>query len=671
MRRIIIIAALAASVAGCGGGGGGSGGGFASTTAPVTTAAPAPGPTPAQAIAPVVSAYEARRAAYLAHSATGGSSYSQLARLELGQPFVRAEVDRLCDFMDARKDTADFKATALLRLVYLHGTNPAIPQDLRDRARRTLLGFRYWIDEPNPDEQVFWSENHYLMYAAAEYLAGQLYPTEVFGNSGLTGAQHRAKALPRLARWLRERARHGYSEWCSPVYYPHDVSPLLNLIDFAQDAEVATRASIALDLLLFDLARLTHKGSFGLTAGRVYEEHKLSGRGQSIADLIEVLWGTRGGWADRGSTGATPFVTSRRYRVPHVLLAIGLDEGRDRVVERARVGVSFAQAAAEGIGFTDLEDGLFWWRQGGYMAPEAIGLSRRMIEAWGLWDHETFSVLKPLRSLPEPLLVAASQALGPASRGSLLGGANLYAFQTPDAQLSSAIDYQAGRLGVQQHAWQATLDLDAAVFTTAPGNLGLQGGVTRWTGSTSLPLISQHEDVALILYNPPTAWRVVFPRETHALFPRAAFDEVVEQGRWVFGRKGKGYVALWSALPTYWTSHGPDAGRELVAPGARNAWVCEVGREAEDGPFAAFVQRVSGTPVTFVGPGDGPQTDPLSVEVGGLRLAWGQRVLAADFPRLDGPYATQAWGDPRLEVRHAGLSLTHDGVAGTRTGDGL
>lgn len=672
---------LALLVAGCSDSRGRNG---VSAVASATPAAPASA-TPAATATPslpsidfaaLAAAMEARKRDYLRFSATGGSEYAQLARLETGAPIDRAPLDALLDFVEARRDTADFKVTALLRILHLHGQNPALPDDWKRRAKAVLLAWRWWIDEPGRDGMVFWSENHYLMHAAAEYLAGQLWPTEVFGNAGLTGDQHRAKALPSLRRWFAERSRHGYAEWCSPVYYVHDLAPLANLIDFAGDPEVRTRAAIAMDLLLFDLARLTHRGSLGTSSGRVYEEYKLSGRDQPVGDPIEILWGTRGAFRDRGGTGGTPLATCRGYRVPHALLAIGLDKQRDRYVDRARVGVTFAEGPAEGIGFTDLEDGLFWWRHGGYMAPETIALTRRMATTWDLWDHPAFAQLRPLRNLPDPLLVLASQALGPISGGTLIAGADTYCFRTPDAQLASAIDYGAGRVGFQQHAWQATLDLDAVVFTTAPGTLG-HDGPGHWTGSGSLPRVAQHEDVALVLYDPPPLLQAAFPQLTHAYFPRAAFDEVVERGSWTFGRKGKGYVGLWSARPTTWRTTGPFADRERVAVGARNAWICAIGREAEDGPFSDFVDALararvaadlSGPPRVEI---DAPGLGILALEWAGQATSNGAAIHTAPFPRFDNPYAQQARGQPRLVIQHAGAVLEHEEPGGLRRGDGL
>src|SRR5438132_2982530 len=139
--------------------------------------------------------------------------------------------------MDQRQDTADFGANTLLRILYLHGANPMIPAPQRARADAVLQGFKYWVDEPGQDEMVFWSENHQLLFATAEYLAGNLYPQAVFPNAGLTGAQHAQKGRARILAWLDDRARFGMSEWSSPVYYEYDLMPLLNLVDFAPEQE--------------------------------------------------------------------------------------------------------------------------------------------------------------------------------------------------------------------------------------------------------------------------------------------------------------------------------------------------------------------------------------------------------------------------------------------------
>src|SRR5690606_27598708 len=55
-----------------------------------------------------------------------------------------------------------------------------LPRDLGAKIRVALKDFKYWIDEPGFDDMVYWSENHVILFAAAEYLAGQLMPDEWF-----------------------------------------------------------------------------------------------------------------------------------------------------------------------------------------------------------------------------------------------------------------------------------------------------------------------------------------------------------------------------------------------------------------------------------------------------------------------------------------------------------
>ncbi|MBI4899486.1 MAG: hypothetical protein HY829_03300, partial [Actinobacteria bacterium] len=120
-------------------------------------------------------------------------SYAALAAL-LSEPHDSAVADavtgglaELCGFVDMRRDCADFRAVALLA-VLLAGK---VPDESLDQVRRSLVGFKYWMAEPGDDGMCFWSENHQLLFAAAEYLAGGRFPEDVFTNDRRTGAEHR------------------------------------------------------------------------------------------------------------------------------------------------------------------------------------------------------------------------------------------------------------------------------------------------------------------------------------------------------------------------------------------------------------------------------------------------------------------------------------------------
>jgi hypothetical protein len=202
------------------------------------------------------------------------------------------------------ENDSDMGLQSWVRLMYLYGNDPLLPASAAQSIRRALVDFRYWLDDPIRSElereQQFWTENHQIMYSSAEFLVGQLLPNERF-RDGKTGAEHRARALRRVDQWLSWRLYHGFNEWNSPVYYEYTFTALLNLVDFSQDERIATRAAMALDLLIFDLARFTQNGSFGATSGRVYAEHKYAGWRQSIGDLVQMLFGTRGVWPGGGN----------------------------------------------------------------------------------------------------------------------------------------------------------------------------------------------------------------------------------------------------------------------------------------------------------------------------------------------------------------------------------
>jgi hypothetical protein len=45
---------------------------------------------------------------------------------------------------------------------------------MNTEIRAALLGFEYWLDQPGFDSLCYWSENHQILFATAEYLAGKL-----------------------------------------------------------------------------------------------------------------------------------------------------------------------------------------------------------------------------------------------------------------------------------------------------------------------------------------------------------------------------------------------------------------------------------------------------------------------------------------------------------------
>jgi hypothetical protein len=713
------------------------------------------------------------------------------------------------------------------------------------RVRNDLLAFKYWIDEPffadddggknlrqwrafvnvrdketrrrrkkhdniplsaedattqedlDPDndqyksEMTFWSENHQILFATAEYLAGQLWPDAIFrvGNhfrvegqdksrpSDLIGQQHMAKAKLRILRWLNDRLRFGFSEWNSPGYYSEDFTALFNLADFCVDDEIQARACMVLDLMIFDLARFTHGGSFGVTAGRSYFEHKNCGYEQPLGDLIEVLFGTRGGTiVEPSSEPAGAFASSRRYQAPDVLVRIGQDKPNE-FIDRSRVSINFEEAGNYNVGFESDEDVMFWWSRGAFFTKEIIASSLERVRRYHLMKTDPFlSVFPKLAGIAEvgtslepslnpikrgadlsrAILDVGSGGVGNApidqavlskladlgsvvTEGPVLSRANLYTYRSEHAMLSSVQNFRPGQVSFQAQSCQATLSLGASVWTTYPAaddKLGLSGkhdGPNWWTGSATTPRVVQYKNAALVAYKPKDFQFLLFGHRTHAWFPRDAFESgsVIQRrgncnkdsGLWTFGKVGDGYVGLFSAQTPEWTASGPWTYKELIADGARNFFIFQIGSAADFGSYAQFVDRVSRarihiggldlvTPAQVAGAGaaafagfevagplggavgfvggllfgakhaaedfecsyDIPNGDRLELHYDNDQVRYaGAQFSDDEFPRFENPYVscgrTDAQGNSsgRVEwnqfsytIKHNGSSLTHD-----------
>jgi hypothetical protein len=317
--------------------------------------------------------------------------------------------------LEKLQDTADFHANDVLRIFYLFGGGvpedapwsapsgvptglpSTMPASVTKRLRDALHHFKYWIDEPptrdpNHEEMTFWSENHQIEFATAQYLAGQLWPDDYFPHSGIYGRDHMRRASPRLIKWLDRRLAFGFSEWNSPSYYNEDFPPLFNLADFCNDVEISRKAAMVLDTLIFDLGRFTVRGSFGVAAGRDYFEHKNCALSQAAGNLVEILFGTRGVWVAPDEPSAMALATSPRYVPPNALLAIGQD-ARKHFIDRTRVSISFDEASQHSIGFSSEDDIVFWWGCGAFYTSRTLDGTRNIARSRGLTHSGPFVLL--------------------------------------------------------------------------------------------------------------------------------------------------------------------------------------------------------------------------------------------------------------------------------------
>lgn len=639
--------------------------------AAATPTAAAPG-SPQRGDDMLTAAYRQRAAAYLRWAAEptppGGSGlFMQVARLELASTPLDADViNAALDFVNARHDTADFLVAGFVRMLLQYAGSPMLSPELRQRLERTLLDFKYWIDEPGVDSMCYYSENHQILFASAEYLVGNHFADVIFTNDGRTGREHSVAARDRIENWLRRRFYFGFSEWHSNVYYNEDLPALVNLADFAPDESVAVRAAIVLDALFFELVNNTHDGIFGVSHGRTYDEHVLGARRESTSVLMNLLSGA-GLLNSRGNMTSISLAASRRYTPAGAVLAAAADQLPERV-SRQRMGVRLEDAAAHGLSFADKEDGIFFWGMGAYADWRTIDLTFSMIDTYNLWENDFFKPFAYLRpAWAAGLLAELSRPIRSFTSGSVLSEVNTYSYRTPDYMLASAQNNRVGYFGFQQHTWQATIDLDAVVFTSHPGTARQKGDGYRsyWTGGW-FPKVVQEKNALIAIYDvkplPALVPELAVPY-THAYFPRAAFDEVRQIGHWTLGRRNNAYVGLYSSRATRWATGGEWPGSELIADGTDNVWICQLGNQTQLGSFDDFSAavtsaevRVIGTNVTYDAPGLGRAQVSLDTP---FKID-GEPIAITDYERFDNPYALHAFGANPFSLGVSGYQLEAD-----------
>ena len=649
---------------------------------------PRPGDTPFSKT-PIAPTYAERRRMYLAWASQQptpnerGGVMVDLLKMEAGtiKTLSPGALNDALEFVNARRDPADFTVAYLVRAYYLHHDDGLLAPAQAEGIRKALLDYKYGLDEPGQSETIMWTENHRILGHSSDYLVGQMFPDAIFSNDGRTGRQHQEKARGAVLRWLDFHARAGTAEWDSVPYYNMDLAALLNLVEFARDPEIQVRATMMVDLFLFDIAVNSYYGQLGTSHGRATTDLVRSAEGDNLLNFQTLVFGH--GRLQSVDMASTMLATGKLYAIPPVLEAIGQDMPEELInYERHSIPLTAEAAAKYGLSLTDTKDFELWWGMGAFTNPSVINLTYDTAEKYHLWYYQD---LQPLRTMgrvlrPLGLMPLASRLLSPDANGGVMSEVNKVTYRTPDVMLSTAQDYRPGEKGYQQHIWQATLGPYAVVFATNPGSYDLGEGPGYWTSNGRMPRNGQYRNVLISIYNiqrhvTPGGFETRPYGFTHAYFPKWAFDEVVEVpaaegGGWIFGRVADGYVGLYSHLPYQWATSGREAGQEIGAPGLQNIWICQVGRKTTDGTFQAFIQKVSQAPidvnglqVTYHAPGTGTVrfgwTGPLTVD--------GKEIALHDYPRWDNRYTHADFGSERFHFEFESKGLDLDFQSGLRS----
>ncbi|MDD4449414.1 MAG: hypothetical protein PHS76_01750 [Sphaerochaeta sp.] len=579
------------------------------------------------------------------------AAYYEVAKLELRSRGEKVEgidkkhLDLTLNRIRNREDMAEFGIPALIRILkeYQEFLDISIVEEIQE----TLVGFRYWLDEPGEITACYFSENHQPLYHSAEYLAGALFPEKIFLSDNRTGAWHREHGRTFLRRWMKWRRQFGFSEWCTN-YYAEDMIALLGIFSYAEDTDMRFEAKELIDLLFVELALNTFEGHWIGTHGRTYTEYQIESNFDSIGPICYLYFGC--GPIDGHLADCAIMLATYEYICPSLALEIAQDR-KPVLINKERIGLNTDEAKFYKVNPDDFNNIMFFWGNQTFDAREVIENSKKVITPSN-WMNERINAYAEKYKLYE----AAGIPYDPDPDFTALTRANLYTYRTPDYAVSCAQDFRKGKLGYQQQPWGATLGGNAYVFTTHPGSTDFCDRPNQIAGNGILPRCVQHENVVISIYRIPADYIRVL--ETHAYFPQKEMDEVVEYDRWLFGKKGEAYVALFSLVPAHWKKPDPALYQEVYkgewkkyynedypyfyhANGHANVWISEFGSRAQNGSFEDFCHRFSSATVT----GDTFFVQFSSPTHGSMSFGWdvpltvnGKKIVIDQYKRFDNPY---------------------------------
>jgi hypothetical protein len=548
----------------------------------------------------------------------------------IDEKFIAECLKPTVDYINTRYDCADFGLLFLLRF-YLEYKD-LLPESNKATIKSTFLNFKYWIDEPGKDSMCYWSENHQLMFAVCEYLAGREWAQEIFTNSGMTGEEHRKKALVRINIWLEQRFNFGFSEWYSNNYYAEDISPMANYIQFSDDKDSVERMKIVFDILWFDVATHSVNNTFVASSSRMYGGNKSSDKGgNSIKDEMKVIWKNATTETLNEEAGESTFningvefklklcgqmtrnfsvmYEAGCYKVPEVIRKIG--EDKIPAVIKASSGLSVDDMEQEGLIGQDVGQIMAQLGAETFTNHKVIENTLQFIAKNKMFCNTfvnpfKYLDIKLLRLLRVP--EALSKHFTLMTNGIALGRGNVYFYRTPNYSLSTAVAQNVDACGAQGHIWTANLAPDLTLYTTQPSrddDSDAKHGESPgyWIGNGRQPMSVQDENINITIYKIPKKKRLLEFRIagiSHAFVPKNKYDKLEIMENRMFGQKGSVLIAMianGSLEYRPYEKKGAEAvmGYEKAAENAEEGKGREFDLVRQGGEFHTYVTELSDT----------------------------------------------------------------------------
>ena len=477
---------------------------------------------------------------------------------------ISSNLEGALERIDVREDCADFTANALIRF-YLENEE-RLEEVNKEQIKKTLINFKYWMDQVDGrvDSMCHWSENHQILFAVSEYLVGQTWPNEIFAD-GNNGSKHKEFAKERINAWMEQRYYYGFNEYYSNNYYPEDIAPMANFIQFASldDQDMIDRMKIIMDIVWLDIATQSYKYvdengntqyAFMSASGRMYMDNKASDdTGNRLRPYIDLVLENG---EDYKTNSRNFFVCFKRmiesgvYEVPQVVKNILNDDSNEQII-KASNGITLEELVNDGFVGESVNQMMMQMGMEAFSNSEVIDNSIRYLNENKLFNNEFLNDFKLVNLWPlttTKTLGFISNLLNPSTNGKAIQRANVYTYQTKYYSMSTNQEHFAGDYADQHHISLSTLSNDLSVYNSQP--MRNHSRSQYWVGYGRLPYSVQDKNINVSIYEIPQSKGMLEPhivQYTHAYFPIGLFDEVnldyLNQG-YIFGRKNNTYIMM-------------------------------------------------------------------------------------------------------------------------------
>ena len=603
-----------------------------------------------------------------------------LYQLENDLDYSSESIEQICMNLNNRYSDSDYRLPSLLRILFDY--SDALLIDDLNLIKKTLLGYKYGMNDAGIDNMVFWSESHQILFAAAEYLTGQMFPDSIFTNAQLSGIEHMNRGRSKILTWLQQRWNYGFSEWLSPSTSAEVLAVLCNLVDFSQDEEIVIKSSMIIDLILFDIASNTVDGVFSAPGSSIIHnpvKQAPSPLQHIVESLSENIYRIPATDTDfQNGTDPYPglylnFMYTNLYKIPQVLKSI-IDDPEE-IITKTSQGLSLQELRQENLIGQDIDQIMMQWGMQAYTNPTVFANTVKYIDNQALFSNEIFSSLKSVNFmlLKFPGMLNLLSRIGnPQTNGIAMQRGNIYSYKSEHYSMSTVQNYHPGTYGDRQLIWQAYLgdgSEGTRIFTTHPAITdedtpphGSSPGY--WTGSGRLPHSIQEQNINMTIYILPKN-KGLMEQEllhfTHAYIPENKFDEIILDENTLFARKGSVYVAVIGNNSLVYASGEIGNRYDLLQSGKTTYWITEISSADKDQSFPKFIKRLQENAISF-------KDNTLSYSSAGnnYELSYGKEFklngnsVNTEYPRYESPYVTADRKPDTISISHNGRELFLD-----------